>query len=102
MGDGIEELRIELPCLLTVTKDVNQPRLPSYQLKEATKGKEVHVWDSRELKGVNSAFLGLDGSPTQVEHIFPPLKSGEKELWEGNPRDLSQKFYGKLKELKYL
>ena len=28
MGDGMEELRIELPCLVTVTKDCNQPRLP--------------------------------------------------------------------------
>lgn len=102
MGDGIEELRIELPCLLTVTKDVNQPRLPSYRLKKSTRDREVHIWASQRLQGADPAYFGLDGSPTQVERIFPPPKSGEKELWEGNSQDLSQKVYEKLKELKYL
>lgn len=102
MGDGMEELKIGLPCLLTVTKDVNQPRLPSYRLRKATKAQDVHIWDSKKLKGANPTYFGLDGSPTQVERIFPPPKSGEKELWEGTPRELGQKLYGKLKELKYL
>jgi electron transfer flavoprotein beta subunit len=102
MGDGIEELRIELPCLLTVTKDLNQPRLPSYKLKRATQGQEVNVWDSKHLEGANLTYFGLDGSPTQVERIFPPPKSDQKELWQGSPAELSQKFYAKLKELKHL
>ena len=102
MGDGIEELQIELPCLLTITKDLNQPRLPSYKLKKVTEGKEVHVWDSKRLAGANLEYLGLDGSPTQVERIFPPPKAQTKELWEGNPQELSQRFYAKLKELKHL
>ncbi len=102
MGDGMEDLKIELPCLLTVTKDVNQLRLPSYRLRKSTKDQDVHIWNSKKLEGANLAYFGLDGSPTQVERIFPPPKSGEKELWEGNPSELGQKLFGKLKELKYL
>jgi electron transfer flavoprotein beta subunit len=102
MGDGIEELRIGLPCLLTVTKDLNQPRLPSYKLKKATQNRKVNVWDSKALEGADPSHFGLDGSPTQVERIFPPPKAHSKELWQGSPDALGQKFYAKLKELKYL
>lgn len=102
MGDGMEELRIELPCLLTFTKEVNQPRLPSYRLKKATQEKEIHVWNSQALAGAKQEYFGLGGSPTQVERIFPPPKGDERELWEGSSGDLGQRFYEKLKELKYL
>jgi electron transfer flavoprotein beta subunit len=102
MGDGIEELKIALPCLLTVTKAVNQPRLPSFRLKKATRNREVAIWSSQDLAGANADYFGLTGSPTQVERIFSPPKSGEKELWKGNPQELSCKFIDKLKELKYL
>lgn len=102
MGDGMEELRIKLPCLLTVTKDVNQPRLPSYRLKKTTQSKEINIWDSNTLTGSNVAYFGLDGSPTQVERIYPPPKGKKNELWQGSPEELSQKFYNKLKELKYV
>jgi electron transfer flavoprotein beta subunit len=102
MGDGILELKVELPCLLTVTKDINQPRLPSYRLKKVTSDRAINVWDSQALSGANEEYLGLSGSPTQVERIFPPPKGDEKELWQGNPQELSRRFYEKLKELKYV
>ena len=102
MGDGMEELKIDLPCLVTVTKDCNQPRLPSYSLKKATRNKEIKVWDSQTLEGANPDFFGLDGSPTQVERIFPPPKTSEKVLWQGSSEELSERFYEKLKELKFL
>ena len=102
MGDGLEELKVGLPCLITVTKAVNQPRLPSYRLKKATRDREITIWSSQDLQGANPAYFGLSGSPTQVERIFSPPKAGEKELWQGDPRELSTKFIDKLKELKYL
>jgi electron transfer flavoprotein beta subunit len=102
MGDGIEELRVGLPCLLTLTKAANQPRLPSFRLMQATKDREVTIWSSEDLVGANPKYFGLTGSPTQVERIFGPAKGGEKELWQGSPRELSQRLLQKLKELKYL
>ena len=60
------------------------------------------MWDSKSLEGSNPGFFGLDGSPTQVERIFPPPKKSEKVLWQGRSEELSQRFYKKLKELKFL
>ena len=102
MGDGIEMLRVGLPCLLTVTKALNHPRLPSFRLMKATQDRGVAIWSSQELTGANADYFGLTGSPTQVERIFAPPKTGQKELWQGNSQDLSQKLEEKLKELKYL
>ena len=79
MGDGIETLKISLPCLLTVTKEVNQPRLPSFRLKLATRDREVTMWDSQALVGANASYFGLD-APTQVERIFPPPGPGTGDL----------------------
>ena len=67
MGDGIEMLKITY-LAFTVTKEANHqclPRLKSNQDREITS-------DSRYLAGANAAYFGLDGSPTQVERIFPP------------------------------
>ena len=102
MGDGMETLQIGLPCLLTVTKEVNQPRLPSFRLKLATRDKAITTWDSKALVGANTANFGLDGSPTQVERIFPPPRGREREIWQGTAVELSQQITAKLKELKYL
>lgn len=102
MGDGIETVRIELPCLLTITREANHPRLPSFRLKRATKDRGISVWDSKALAGANPAYFGLEGSPTQVERIFPPPKDREKEMWRGSSEELSQQLYGKLKELKFI
>ncbi|NMB24244.1 MAG: electron transfer flavoprotein subunit beta/FixA family protein [Firmicutes bacterium] len=102
MGDGIETLQIDLPCLLTVTKEVNQPRLPSFRLKMATKDRPISVWGSEALVGANPDNFGLDGSPTQVERIFPPPRGRDREIWQGTGAELSQRMGAKLKELKYL
>ncbi|HHY10219.1 MAG TPA: electron transfer flavoprotein subunit beta/FixA family protein [Firmicutes bacterium] len=102
MGDGIEELQVNFPCLLTVTQAVNRPRLPSYRLKKATAAREIITWDRDALSDAKDAYFGLSGSPTQVERIFPPAEKSEKEIWQGDPEDLSRKFYDKLKELKYV
>ncbi|OYP38807.1 electron transfer flavoprotein subunit beta [Lachnotalea glycerini] len=43
MPDTIEVAQIQFPCLLTVEKDIFQPRLPSYRKKIATKDREIKV-----------------------------------------------------------
>lgn len=101
MGDGSETVEVITPCLLTVTKEVNQPRLPSFRKKLATRDREVVVWGSEDLAGADTSYFGLDGSPTQVERIFPPQNELDREKWEGSPAELADRFYQKLKELKY-
>ena len=45
---------------------------------------------------------GLNGSPTQVQRIFPPAVNDKREMWQGSAHEIVQKLSDKLKELKFL
>ncbi|MGE5561617.1 MAG: electron transfer flavoprotein subunit beta/FixA family protein [Chloroflexota bacterium] len=103
MGYALYRLELPLPCLLTVTRDVNRPRLPSYRQRLATRDRAVTIWSADDLgAGTDFGALGLDGSPTQVERIFSPEPNRAHEVWTGSGRDLANRMYHTLKELKQL
>jgi electron transfer flavoprotein beta subunit len=102
MPNTIEVAEIKFPCLLTVEKDIFQPRLPSYRKKLETKNKEIKVLTFKDLDDQNEKRYGLSGSPTKVERIFPPAVNTDKEMWNGTGEELVDKLAVKLKELKFI
>jgi electron transfer flavoprotein beta subunit len=102
MPNTIEVAEIKFPCLLTVEKDIFQPRLPSYRKKLETKDKEIKMLSLKDFGDQDEKRYGLNGSPTQVERIFPPAVNTDKEMWSGTGEELSQKLGFKLKELKFV
>jgi electron transfer flavoprotein beta subunit len=84
LEEGREIVEARLPALLTVVKDINQPRSPSFiQIREASK-RPIPTWTAADLPGVDPSRLGLKGSPTQVIRIFsPPKRAGVLELIKG-------------------
>ncbi|MCH3963859.1 MAG: electron transfer flavoprotein subunit beta/FixA family protein [Clostridium sp.] len=102
MPNTIEIADIKFPCLLTVDKDIFQPRLPSYRKKLATKDREVGVLSLKDFEDKDENKYGLNGSPTQVEKIFPPEVNTDKEMWNGTNEELADKLTEKLKELKFV
>ena len=48
MPNTIEVLEVKYPCLLTVDKDIFQPRLPSYKKKLETDEREINVISDRK------------------------------------------------------
>jgi electron transfer flavoprotein beta subunit len=71
LEDGYETLRVELPALLTVVKEINFPRLPTLKGKKRAKEAEIPVWAKESLE-IPDDELGLKGSPTRVDKIFTP------------------------------
>lgn len=102
MPHTIEVAEVEYPCLITVEKDIFQPRLPSFKLKLATKDKEIPFYGLDSFEDKDEMKYGLNGSPTQVKRIFPPKSNTEKEMWEGNGDELADKLLNKLNELKFV
>ena len=102
MPNTIEKVEVEYPCLLTVEKDINQPRLPSYKKKLETKDKDIKVISLKDFEDQNENRYGLNGSPTQVERIFPPVHDIKKERFEGTGQELGKQIADKLKELKFI
>ncbi|SKA93111.1 electron transfer flavoprotein beta subunit [Caloramator quimbayensis] len=102
MPETVEIVDIKFPCLITVEKDIFQPRLPSYKKKLETKDREIKVFSLKDFDDKNEKKYGLNGSPTQVERIFPPSVNNDKEIWQGNSDELTEKLYKKLKDLKFI
>ncbi len=95
--------KIKLPCLLTIEKDANTPRLPSYNRKKAMNCDElIKVYSVADLPDADENILGLKGSPTQVERIFPPEKDVQQEMLEGSAAELSEKLYSIMKSKKFI
>ncbi len=100
LGTSLHTKRILFPCLVTVTKEVGEPRLLSYRLKLETKDRPFTTWSAADLDG-QEGFFGLSGSPTQVERISPPDTKQDFEMWEGNSAELGKKLGQKLRELRF-
>jgi len=74
LEEGREIVEAPLPALLTVVKDINQPRQASLvHIRRASKLK-AKILTAKDLPGVDRNRLGLEGSPTKVIKIFSPPK----------------------------
>lgn len=102
MPNTVELDKVSYPCLLTIDKDIFQPRLPSYKKKLKTKDREIKTICLNDFEDKNENNYGLNGSATQVERIFPPSTNNDREIWNGSSEEISDKIFNKLKQLKYV
>lgn len=97
METGFEALESPLPCLLTVVKEINEPRLPSLRGKMAARKAQIVSWKAADL-GCDPRSIGLDGSPTKVVRIFtPPARTGGV-IFKGEPEEMAAQLVEKLKD----
>ena len=101
MPDTVDLVKVKFPCLISVEKDIFQPRLPSFKKKIETKDRKIKMICLNDMEDKNEKRYGLSGSPTQVERIFPPDENADKETWEGSGEELADRLSEKLKELKF-
>jgi len=94
--EGFEIIEIPLPCLFTVVKEINEPRLPSLKGKMKAKKVEIVKWNAEDLH-CDFDKIGLDGSPTRVVKIFtPPARKGG-EILKGDTAEIVEKLTSELK-----
>lgn len=101
LEDCIETVECLLPALITVTKEINEPRHPS--LKGVLKAKKavIPVWKKEDISCEDDK-IGLNGSTTQVVKIFTPPVRTERETLSGTPEEMSKKLIEKLKHRKII
>ncbi len=102
LADSCQVVEMDYPCLITVEKGIVQPRLPSYRLKLATADRPVQTIGFNDLEIQDQLKYGLDGSPTQVERIFPPEVNHAQVIWNGEPHELVDKFFKTLQAAKFV
>ncbi|NOY81956.1 MAG: electron transfer flavoprotein subunit beta/FixA family protein [Kiritimatiellaeota bacterium] len=96
LDDGVTELEIEPPALLTVLKEANEPRLPSLAGLVRARRTEFDKVDAEAL-GLGRHEVGLQGSPTRVVKIrVPQIDRGHIRL-EGDPEQVAAKLVSLLR-----
>ncbi len=101
MDEGYDIVESSLPVLLTVVKEINEPRLPSLKGKMAAKKAEIKKWSHLDIMA-DENNIGLKGSPTQVKNIFTPEAKSERKIFEGTPEEQVEALIRELRGLKCL
>ena len=97
MDEGYDVVETSLPALITVVKEINEPRVPSLKGKMKAKSLKITAWTAADI-GADVSKLGLKGSPTQVVRIFPPAPRGNREMLSGSIEEQVATVARKLKE----
>lgn len=101
MEEGYQVVQSPLPVLLTVVKEINEPRLPSLRGKMRAKSAAIPVWGPEDI-GVDPQDAGLKGSPTYVDRIFSPERKGAAQVFRGDPEQAVEQLLEELRSKKLL
>ena len=80
--NGYRRVRVELPAVFTVTRDLNQPRTLSFSGIIKARKKQVDILDLEKL-GTDPKKVGVKGSPTIVSHMEVTSNKRETTMIEG-------------------
>lgn len=97
MEEGYEIIETPLPCLITVVKEINEPRLPSLKGMMKAKSAKILVWGQKELN-LDPQGIGLCGSPTQVVKIFTPPQRTGGQMLKGEIPEIAEQLVKLLKD----
>jgi len=99
--EGYDIIEGDLPVVISVVKEINEPRLPSLKGKMKAKKAEIITWSAADIEA-DEQLIGLNGSPTQVVKIFsPPAREGG-EIFQGEPEEMVEQLAQALERQKII
>ena len=96
-----ETLEISFPCLITVEKNNESPRLPSYKRSVQYNDHQMHIVTFDKFFDTDESKYGLKGSPTQVERMFNPIKDDRKVMLNEDVKSYAVQLKEILKDGKF-
>lgn len=95
--DGYDVVELKLPAVVSVVKEINEPRLPSLKGKMAAKKKQITRWSAADL-GIDGSDVGANSGTKNVT-VAPPPPRAKGEMIEGEtPEEIADKLFGKLRD----
>ena len=102
LPDGFETVEMGLPCLVTVTNEMGEPRYPKLQQIMMAARKQVTIWSTGDL-GLSPGEVGAAGARLALERLFQPVQETQCEFVEGESVDeAAQKLAQRLREAKII
>ena len=96
---GVETAETSLPALITVVKEINEPRLPSLKGIMKAKKTEIANWNAAAL-GVDPSRGGQAGSPTSVVEVNLPPARPKGEILGGELSEQVSAMVQRIRETK--
>jgi electron transfer flavoprotein beta subunit len=96
--DGYQRIRLSMPCLITVLKELNQARYMRIgAIYDAWRNDVIEEWTVKDIS-VEPSHLGLKGSPTKVKSSRSKELKGDGEKHELPPREAARLIADRLRE----
>jgi electron transfer flavoprotein alpha/beta subunit len=101
LDDRFELVDVPMPCLLTVVKQINEPRHAGLKGVMKARKAEIPALSAADV-GADPARCGLSGSPTNVMRVFSPQRHRSGERLEGEIPEMTRTLVEKLRTDKVL
>jgi electron transfer flavoprotein beta subunit len=95
LENGYRLMRVKLPAVFTVTRDLNTPKTLSFSGIIKARKKEITQWGIKELR-VPAESLGVKGSPTIVSELTTTESKRQVEIIDGTREEKAEKLVQKL------
>ena len=93
--NGYRRMRVKLPAVFTVTRDLNKPRTLSFSGIIKARKKTITQWDFEAL-GVPDTLVGVQGSPTIVTAMGTTNNTRDVVFIEGTREEKAEALVQKL------
>ena len=91
LEDSTEVVRSKTPVLITVVREINEPRIPSLMAIMKASKKELNVWGLEDL-GIPKEKVGLQGSAIKILEVKAPKVERKGIKIEGEtPEEIADK-----------
>ncbi|HWR81813.1 MAG TPA: electron transfer flavoprotein subunit beta/FixA family protein [Candidatus Deferrimicrobium sp.] len=95
--DGYDVVELILPAVVSVVKEINEPRLPSLKGKMAAKKKSITRWSAADLR-LDGRGLGADSGTKIVKVSLPPPRPKGETITGETPDEIADKLFRKLRD----
>lgn len=95
--DGFDKVTAPTPAVISVVKEINEPRLPSLKGKMNAKKKTVAVYGAADL-GVDLNAPAITASSATAKASNPPARSKGEMITGATPQEIADKLFARLRE----
>lgn len=94
---GYDECLVKVPVVLSVIKEINEPRVPGLKGWLKAESALIETWDAEQINA-EANLLGLNGSPTRVvKTAMPQGRNKNTKLFDGDEIESAKKLLHELK-----
>jgi electron transfer flavoprotein beta subunit len=98
---GFDVVESSLPVVISVVKEINEPRLPSLKGKMKAKKTPIEIWSLADI-GIESSSVGAESTSSQIKAEQPPSRPKGEIISGETPDEIANSLVRKLKEAKII